>query len=67
MVQAIKHTHALVKFNLILNRDCPGIREEWAQLVQDWEADPAKPCPYVAEATSELLNLYDYQPGSNKL
>ena len=52
ITQVTKHTRVLVEFNQILDRDHPGICEEWIQLVHDWEMDSTKPCPYVVEAPS---------------
>ena len=60
MVQAVKHTCILVEFNQILDRNRPGIRDEWNRLVRDWDMDPSKPRLYVVEPTSRPLIIFSF-------
>jgi len=40
----VKHTAVNEKFNTILPAD---LRQEWAEMVSQWEQDKTKPNPYV--------------------
>lgn len=43
-----KHTAVITKFNKILSE---GLRQEWQEMISQWEQDKSKPNPYTHAET----------------
>ena len=54
LTAATDHKQEFESFDEVLRKENPSAVARWEKEIEDFDADPTKPCPYIVEGTSMI-------------